>query len=142
MANQEQPPRASFPPQPYQLIGPNHSFTPYYIKPSEAGRFPGQATPYLSSGLHHPAQHFPRPRNQYPGSDAIMDARKGVCKFPSSSSSSFCTTYCCCCSRADECMCVQDGEKAGVLSYEQVAALKDVKEMSVVERHARDVCGF
>lgn len=27
------------------------------------------------------------------------------------------------------------------MSYEQVAALKDVKDMTVVERHARDVCG-
>lgn len=37
-------------------------------------------------------------------------------------------------------MYLKDGEKSGVLSYEQVVALKKVEDMTVDERHARDVC--
>ena len=37
------------------------------------------------------------------------------------------------------CVCVQGGERSGQLSYEQVAALRDVKDLTVAERHARDV---
>ncbi len=36
-------------------------------------------------------------------------------------------------------MCVKGGSKPDELSYEQVAALKDVKDMTVEERKARDV---
>ena len=39
-------------------------------------------------------------------------------------------------------MHIKDGEKPGELSYKQVAALKDVKDMSDVERRERDVCTF
>ena len=55
-------------------------FTPYYLTDEEASKFPGIATPYLHSGLHHPPQEFPSPRNKFPGSDPIMDARKEVCR--------------------------------------------------------------
>lgn len=39
-------------------------------------------------------------------------------------------------------MCVKDGEKPGELSYEQVMALKDVKDMTAEERRGYDVCDF
>ncbi|KAF6231533.1 hypothetical protein HO173_010285 [Letharia columbiana] len=105
-------PRRVLPPQPYQLLDKNDGFTPYYVPPAEANRFPGHVTPYLSNNLKHPAEEFAGPRNLFPGSDPITDARQG------------------------------DGERPGQLSYEQVAALKDVKDMTVVERHARDAKEF
>ncbi|CAF9932417.1 MAG: hypothetical protein ALECFALPRED_005285 [Alectoria fallacina] len=110
--NHPRRPRFSFPPQPHQLVGPNHEFTPYYVPNAEAHRFSGRATPHLSNGLHHPPQNFPTPRNPFPGTDPIMDARR------------------------------EDGEKSGVLSYEQVVALKKVEDMTVDERHARDAKEF
>lgn len=85
MSNQDQDPNrpsrppASFPPQPYQLIDENNNFTPYYVKPGEAKNFPGHVTPHLSNGLKHPAEYFAEPRNQFPGTDPIMDVRMGVC---------------------------------------------------------------
>ncbi len=44
---------------------------------------------------------------------------------------------------ADRCVCVrvQSSTKPGQLTYEQVAALKDVKDMTEAERRGRDVCG-
>lgn len=37
---------------------------------------------------------------------------------------------------------MKDGERAGEMSYEQVTAMKDVKDLTQEERHACDVCGF
>ena len=72
-------PLTSLPPQPYQLINEDHTFTPYYPTPTAAQRFaPQHVTPHLSSGLRHPAENFPEPRNLFPGSDPIMDAREEV----------------------------------------------------------------
>ena len=39
-------------------------------------------------------------------------------------------------------MCVKGGSKPDKLSYEEVAALKDVKDMNVDERRAHDVGGL
>ena len=77
--NRPQRPPTSLPPQPSQLIDNNLNFTPYYMTDEEARRFPGHATPYLSNSLRHPPEEFPSPRNKFPGSDPIMDARKEVC---------------------------------------------------------------
>ena len=74
------PPRSVLPPQPNQVLGHNHKFTPYYLTEEEANRLGGQSsTPYLSNNLKHPAEEFPQPRNRFPGSDPIMDARGEVC---------------------------------------------------------------
>ena len=37
---------------------------------------------------------------------------------------------------------MKDGGKPGEMSYEQVEAFKDIKDMSDVERRERDVCAF
>ena len=37
---------------------------------------------------------------------------------------------------------MKDGERAGEMSSEQVAAMRDVKTLTKEERHACDVCGF
>ncbi|KAL9135088.1 MAG: hypothetical protein Q9175_003717 [Cornicularia normoerica] len=118
MSNQDpnrpsSPPRSrpSFPPQPYQVLEAVGGFTPFYVSDEEAKRFPGHITPHLSNNLKHPPENYPVPRNLFPGTDPIMDARK------------------------------EDGGRPGELSHKQVAALKDVKDMTIDERHARDVCG-
>ena len=99
MADQQDPNRPKRPPislpnQPNQLIDDNSGFTPYYMTDEEARKFPGRSTPYLSNMLNHPPEEFPSPRNKFPGSDPIMDARKGVCGIL------FCKLECC--SYADE----------------------------------------
>ncbi|KAL9072140.1 MAG: hypothetical protein Q9161_003761 [Pseudevernia consocians] len=109
-------PPHTFPDQPSQLLDANYHFTPYYVPNAEASRFPGHATPHLSHNLNHPAQYFPEPRNQFPGTDPIMDVRKEV--------------Y------------IKDVQKP---SYDEVAALKDmknVKDMTIAERHAHDAKEF
>ena len=76
--NRPQRPPISLPSQPSQLVDDNVNFTPYYVTDEEARQFPGRATPYLSNNLKHPPEEFAGPRNKFPGSDPIMDARK-VC---------------------------------------------------------------
>ena len=75
----QRPPPVSLPRQPNQVVGENSTFTPYYLTDEEARQFPGRATPYLSNNLRHPPEEFAGPRNKFPGSDPIMDARKEVC---------------------------------------------------------------
>lgn len=77
--NRPQRPPISLPRQPTQLVDDNLNFTPYYVTDEEARQFPGRATPYLSNNLKHPPEEFAGPRNKFPGSDPIMDARKEVC---------------------------------------------------------------
>ena len=64
---------------------------PYFVPDAEAGRFRDHATPHLIVNLHHPPQNFPpETRNQFPGTDLIMDVREGVC---CPSSLLFCVVY-------------------------------------------------
>ena len=37
---------------------------------------------------------------------------------------------------------MKDGERVGEMSSEQVAAMRDGKDLTKEERHACDVCGF
>ena len=71
---------AYLPPQPIQLLDRNYNFTPYYTTHQKAGRFRGHVTPHLSNILKHPPEEFAGPRNLFPSSDPIMDARKEVCR--------------------------------------------------------------
>lgn len=71
---------AHLPPQPTQLLDRNYNFTPYYTTHQKAGRFRGHVTPHLSNNLKHPPEEFAGPRNLFPRSDPIMDARKEVCR--------------------------------------------------------------
>ena len=68
-------------PQPHQYIDSSdgHKFTPYYKTPAEAAQSPGTWTPHLHNGLSEPPKEWPVPRNQFPKSDPIMDARREVC---------------------------------------------------------------
>ena len=76
------PPSSHGPPisQPYQYIDSSdgHKFTPYYKTPAEAAQSPGTWTPHLHNGLSEPPKEWPVPRNQFPKSDPIMDARREV----------------------------------------------------------------
>ncbi|KAM0801337.1 hypothetical protein BDR22DRAFT_888645 [Usnea florida] len=78
------PPPSSGPPisQPYQYIDTSegHQFTPYYKTPEEAAKSPGTWTPHLHNSLSEPPREWPAPRNQFPKSDPIMDAREGGSK--------------------------------------------------------------
>ena len=71
---------AHLPPQPIQLLDRNYNFTPYYTTHQKAGRFRGHVAPHLSNNLKHPPEEFAGPRNLFPSSDPIMDARKEVCR--------------------------------------------------------------
>ena len=81
MADQDpnRPTRPSVTPQPHQLLDADYKHTPYYVPTAEAARFGTHATPHLIVNLHHPPQEFPpETRNQFPGTDPIMDVREGV----------------------------------------------------------------
>ena len=124
-------PPTSLPPQPSQLLDNHMNFTPYYMTDEEARGFPDHATSYLSNNLRHPAEYFAGPRNRFPGSDPIMDARQEVgCTL---------SVRLRMVSDADEYAWVKGGEAANQSTDEQIEEAKGMGEMSDAERVARDV---